>query len=102
MHIKWKYQIALRLQNRQLNAGHLKISYKSQFNGLRFKCYRLSRELYAKYMADVENRIHQHGKSFWSFVNKAKKSTFLKPVTSIFQKLPTRSITIVCWGGSET
>ena len=28
-------------------------------------------------MAEVENRIQHHVKSFWSFVNKAKKSTAL-------------------------
>ena len=77
MHITWKEQIALKRQNKQFYAGNLEISYKLQFNELRSKCFRLSRELYVKCMAEVENRIQHHVKSFWLFVNKAKKSTAL-------------------------
>ena len=47
---------------------------------LRSKCFKLSCELYARFIEDVENRIRHHDKSFWSFVNKSKKSYLLPDV----------------------
>ena len=81
MHAKWKEQKELRAHNNgQIFSNHLELFYRLEFQHLRSKCIRLSRELYARYIEDVENRIPRHVKSFWSFVNKAKKSNSLPNV----------------------
>ena len=48
-----------------------------QFSKIRASCLKLSRELYAKYIAETEGRIRHQVKSFWSFVHKFTKGNTL-------------------------
>ena len=52
-----------------------------QFSLIRSKCLRLSRELYLKYISEVESKVKSNLKSFWSYVHRFKKSNSLPQCT---------------------
>ena len=95
LHAKWKDQIEIRVQNEQLYSNYLEIFYRLECNKVRTKCIGLSRQLYARYIEDVENRIRHHVISFWSFVNKSKKSSSL-PNTMFVRDRSANCRRIIC------